>query len=210
MAVSGWQDVITGRLRHGPLRTVPGVEFRHGRFLVGFSEWLSVQRAELSATPKLRHREKPPMALWRMQLHPADAGSGTRHAVESLAAGFIGLGFRTDPGDLTLVTDPTAIPLNQRDYLDFARRMAVADKVLIIAHHYPLALATVASDYNYIRKPVPELGVWFRHFRRVGEVKYYSDWVTNVSDWQRLVMTDTISILNDPGGQSYQLIQAWP
>jgi hypothetical protein len=32
------------------------------------------------------------MAHWRMQLHPADAGSSTRHAVESLAAGFIGLG----------------------------------------------------------------------------------------------------------------------
>ena len=36
------------------------------------------------------------MAYWRMQLHPADPGNSTRHAVESLTAGFIGLGFRSD------------------------------------------------------------------------------------------------------------------
>lgn len=150
------------------------------------------------------------MAYWRMQLHPSDAGNGTRHAVESLSAGFIGLGFKSDPGDLMLVTDPSTIVQSQRDYLAFAQQMAVGDKVLIIAHHYPLALATVVGEYNYIRRPVPEIGVWFRHFRRVTDVKYYSDWVTNVTAAQKLVMTDTISVLNDPSGLSYQLIQSWP
>ena len=150
------------------------------------------------------------MAYWRMQLHPSDAGSGMRHAVESLSAGFIGLGFTSDPGDLLLVTDPSTIVQRQRDYLAFAHQMAVGDKVLIIAHHYPIALTTVAGEYNYIRHPVPEIGVWFRHFRRVAEVKYYCDWVTNAATAQKLVMTDTISVLNDPSGLSYQLIQSWP
>jgi len=68
----------------------------------------------------------------------------------------------------------------------------------------------VVGEYNYIRTPVPEIGVWFRHFRRVSEVKYYGDWVTNPADWQRLVMTDTISILNDPNSLSYRLIEEWP
>lgn len=102
------------------------------------------------------------------------------------------------------------LPANQRDYWHFAHGMAVGDQVLIIAHHFPFALATVTGEYNYIRTPVPELGVWFRHFRRIDDVKYYRDWITNAADWQRLIMTDTISILNDPNSQSYRLMQAWP
>jgi hypothetical protein len=149
------------------------------------------------------------MTYWRMQLHPDDPGGATRHAVESLAAGFIGLGFLNDPGDLTLAS-ASALPVGQRDCLDFAGRMAVGDKVLVIVHHFPFALATIAGEYNYIRRPEPELGVWFQHFRRVEQVKYYADWVTNAHDWQRLIMTDTISILNDPQSQSYGIIQTWP
>lgn len=84
------------------------------------------------------------MAYWRMQVH---------HAVQALAAGFVGFGYRSDFGDLTLVMDPAALPQGQRDWLDFARRMAVADKVLMISHHYPFARATVEGDYNYIRTP---------------------------------------------------------
>ena len=68
----------------------------------------------------------------------------------------------------------------------------------------------LAGDYNYVRRPEPEIGVWFNHFRRVSDVKYYGDWVTNAHDWQPLTMTDTISILNDPHSQSYRLIQSWP
>lgn len=61
--------------------------------------------------------------------------------------------------------------------------------MLIISHHFPFALATVAGDYNYIRQAVPEIGVWFRHFRRVKEVQLYSDRVTNAANWQQLKMT---------------------
>lgn len=97
----------------------------------------------------------------------------------------------------------------QKDYTDFANRMQIGDKVLIIVHHFPFALVTVAGEYNYIKEPVPEIGVWFRHFRRIVDAKYYYDHKTNAHQWDRLVMTDTISILTDPNSLSYKLINAW-
>src|SRR5688572_23109023 len=138
------------------------------------------------------------MSYWRMQLHPADSASAMKHAVESVGAGFIGLDFADDPGDLRSVARDD-LPAGQTDYWDFAHRMAVGDRVLIIVHHFPFALVTVSGDYNYIRSPEPELGVWFRHFRRVdpSRTMYYADRVTNVSRWDQYRMTDTISILND-------------
>lgn len=150
------------------------------------------------------------MAYWRMQLHPDDSGRSSRHAAESLSAGFIGLDFARDRGDMTLIHDASLLSSGEKDYLDFSRRMTVGDKVLVIAHNFPFALATVSGGYNYIRTPVPEIGVWFRHFRAVNDVKYYSDWITNALDWQRLIMTDAISILKDPNSKSYQLIADWP
>ena len=95
------------------------------------------------------------------------------------------------------------------DYWGFAHDMAIGDRVLIISHHFPFALATVAGDYNYIRQPVPEIGVWFRHFRRVKDVQLYSDRVTNAANWQQLKMTDTLARLQDAQSQSYQLIDSW-
>ncbi len=83
------------------------------------------------------------------------------------------------------------------------------DQVLIISHHFPFALVTVEGSYNYIRQTVPELGVWFRHFRRVKDVRLYSDYVTNAASWEQLTMTDTISPLRDPNSASYNLIKSW-
>jgi hypothetical protein len=145
-----------------------------------------------------------------MQLHPGDAPLAMQYAVESLAAGFIGLDFETDPGNLTLASRE-ALPGTQRDYIDFALRMDAGDKVLIIVHHFPFALCTVAGDYNYIRNPEPELGVWFRHFRRIdsSKTKYYADLVTNVRSWEQYKMTDAISVLEDPTSKSYKLIDTW-
>ncbi len=40
------------------------------------------------------------MAYWRMQLHPAEPSESVKGCVESLAAGYIGLDFATDVGDL--------------------------------------------------------------------------------------------------------------
>ena len=64
---------------------------------------------------------------------------------------------------------------------------------------------------NYIRTAEPEIGVWFRHFRRIGrnETRYYADYITDARTWQRIPMTDAISVLTDPQSQSYQLIEQW-
>lgn len=61
------------------------------------------------------------MTYWRMQLHPNQPGEATRHAVESLSAGFIGLDFAEDFGDLTLLPDASRLPVGHKDYLQFAR-----------------------------------------------------------------------------------------
>ena len=148
------------------------------------------------------------MTYWRMQLHPAEPGEAVKHAVESLAAGYIGLDFALDTGDL-LCVDQASLPSNQRDYWAFAHEMREGDRVLIIAHHFPFALASVSGPYNYIRSRDPELGVWFRHFRRVEGIRYYSDFVTDVRKWEQIKMTDTISPLRDPGTLSFRLIELW-
>lgn len=148
------------------------------------------------------------MNYWRMQLHPADPKRAGFHAAQSLCAEFIGLDFEQDEGDLMRATRQN-LPAKHRDYWGFAHDMVRGDKVLIISHHFPFALATVDGDYNYIRQPVPEIGVWFRHFRRVKDVQLYSDRVTNAAKWEQLKMTDTLARLQDTHSQSYQLIDSW-
>lgn len=149
------------------------------------------------------------MTHWRMQLHPSQPNVSAQHAHRSLAAGFIGLDFRGNPGDL-LTVKKQRLPERQRNYWAFAHDMSVGDKVLIVAHHFPLALVTVDGEYNYIRRPVPEIGVWFRHFRRVRDVRYYADWVTNAAAWERVTMTETILPLRAEDSASYRLIESWP
>jgi hypothetical protein len=87
--------------------------------------------------------------------------------------------------------------------------MSEGDLVLIYVHNYPFALARVSGPYNYIKTPVPELGVWFRHFRRVSEVRYYSDLVTNPLAWERSVTTATITPLRKEDTPSMKLINEW-
>lgn len=147
------------------------------------------------------------MTYWRMQLHPARPGQAIKYCAESLAAGYIGLDFE-DVGDL-MTKSQDGLPENQRDYWAFAHEMKINDTVLIIAHHFPFALVTVAGEYNYIRSKAPELGVWFRHFRKVKNVRYYGDFVTNANSWQSITMTDTISPLRKADSLSYQLIEEW-
>ncbi|WP_331876195.1 hypothetical protein [Longimicrobium sp.] len=145
-----------------------------------------------------------------MQMHPSDPANAMRYAVESIAAGFIGLDFAGDVGDLRRV-QRESLPPGQTDYHDFANRMQRGDRVLVMVHHFPFAVVSVAGDYNYVATPEPELGVWFRHFRRIdkGATRYYADRITNAKAWQPITMTDTISILKDPTGQTYQLIEGW-
>jgi hypothetical protein len=125
-----------------------------------------------------------------------------------LSAGFIGLDFNEDSGDLSKVR-VDEIDAGQKDYVQFWRDMEIEDRVLIMVHHFPFAVAEVAGGYNYIKNVEPEIGVWFRHFRRIKNVRYYSDFVTNAASWSPIVMTDTISILRDPESKSYRLIESW-
>jgi hypothetical protein len=87
--------------------------------------------------------------------------------------------------------------------------MDIGDWVLLFAHHFPLALARVAGPYNYIRSAAPEIGVWFRHFRKVEDIRYYGDFVTNARNWEPITMTATITPLREPGSASYQIIGRW-
>lgn len=79
---------------------------------------------------------------------------------------------------------------------------------MVMAHNYPFALVRVSGDYNYVRTQVNPL-LWFRHFREIGEIHYYADFVLNPKDWEEIAMPDTISILMNPNGTSYRLIERW-
>ena len=148
------------------------------------------------------------MAYWRMQLHPSESSVAIQHTVSSLTAGYIGLDFESDVPDM-LTIQKSDLPEKQRVYWAFAHEMAEDDRVLIFAHNFPFALARVKGPYNYIRSIAPEIGVWFRHFREVDEIRYYGDFLTNAHDWEPIPMPATINALRDRGAASYQLIDRW-
>jgi len=148
------------------------------------------------------------MNYWGMQLHPDNSQGAVKHTVESLAAGYIGLDFSSDVPDL-LSASQSELPENQRNYWSFAHEMEIGDWVLLFTHHFPFALARVSGQYNYIRSTSPEIGVWFRHFRKVDEVRYYGDFVPNVHKWEHITMTATITPLRDSEAETYQLIRRW-
>jgi hypothetical protein len=143
-----------------------------------------------------------------MQLHPDEAEGAIQHTVDCLAAGYIGLDFAEAVPDL-LTVGQDALPVNQRNYWGFAHEMDVGDRVLLFAHHFPFALVRVKGAYNYIRSHAPEIGVWFRHFRMVDDVRYYGDFVKNAHAWENLVMTATITPLREQNSASFQLIDRW-
>jgi hypothetical protein len=145
-----------------------------------------------------------------MQLHPGgDSTWAMEYAVHSVGTGFIGLDFDlTEDGKVVgdlLADNNQKIPSGQEKFVDLAKKMAVGDKVLIIVHHCPFAVVTVAGEYNYIKKSEPELKIWFRHFRKIKNPIYFSDFAVGNGKWlrsteiqmpltlQRLVSTDTLS-----------------
>jgi hypothetical protein len=97
----------------------------------------------------------------------------------------------------------------QINYLPFATEMKKGDKVLVIVHQFPFAVVTVEGDYNYIRQIEPELGVWFRHFRRINarEVIYFADYNKNAKSWEQYVMVNAIQKLVEQDTKSYKLIE---
>jgi hypothetical protein len=141
-------------------------------------------------------------------LHPGQSGESVRHTVRCVSAGYIGLDFDIDVPDL-LTVPKSALPEKQRNYWAFAREMEVGDRVVLFTHHFPFALVRVAGPYNYIRAAAPEIGVWFRHFRRVDDVRYYGDFVTNARNWEAITMSATITPLRETGSNSHQLIERW-
>jgi hypothetical protein len=148
------------------------------------------------------------MTYWRMQLHPNEPEGAIWHTVQSLSAGYIGLDFSIDVPDMLTIRQE-GLPENQRNYWAFAHEMAIDDRVLLFTHHFPFALARVRGPYNYIRVIAPEIGVWFRHFRKVEDVRYYGDLATNAQDWERITMTATITPLRETDTASFQLIERW-
>jgi hypothetical protein len=146
------------------------------------------------------------MTYWRMQLHPNESEAAIKNTVESLSAGYVGLDFSADVPDL-LTIKQEVLPAHQRNYWAFAHEMEVDDRVLLFAHHFPFALARVTGVYNYIREAAPEIGVWFRHFRSVDDVRYYGDFVTNAHKWKPIRMTATITPLRKPTTASFRLIK---
>lgn len=148
------------------------------------------------------------MAYWRMQVHPNDAKSAMRHTVQSLAAGFIGLDFEEDVPDMKTISQEQ-LPERERQYWAFAHEMDEGDHVLVFAHHYPVALVRIAGEYNYIRSEQSHIGIWFRHFRRVKDVKYFADFRTDARSWERITMTATITPLRDRDSASFRLIETW-
>jgi hypothetical protein len=143
-----------------------------------------------------------------MQLHPSEPGGSVRHTVKSLSAGYIGLDFAEDFRDMTTV-EKEDLPANQRNYWAFAHEMDENDRVLLFTHHFPFALVRVAGPYNYIHSIAPEIGVWFRHFRKVDDIRYFGDFVTNARSWKPVVMTATITPLRRRNSASRQLIERW-
>jgi hypothetical protein len=143
-----------------------------------------------------------------MQLHPDESQGAVRHTVESLTAGYIGLDFEYSVPDM-LTVEQAALPQAHRNYWAFAHEMQPGDIVLLFAHHFPFALARVAGPYNYIRERAPAIGVWFRHFRKIEDVRYYADFVTDARSWEPLTMAATITPLHDRGSGSFQLIDRW-
>lgn len=148
------------------------------------------------------------MTYWRMQVHPSESVGAVRHTVACLTAGYIGLDFAGDVPDM-LTISRESLPVNQRNYWGFAHEMEEGDYVLLFTHHFPFALVKVAGPYNYIRSIAPEIGVWFRHFRKISDIQYFGDFTTNVRLWEPIVMTATITPLRDPHTASYQLITRW-
>jgi hypothetical protein len=140
-----------------------------------------------------------------------------RHTVTCLAANLIGLDFGeysgpTRPGDDVgdlLYVDPASLPETQRAFRAFATDMQEDDYVLVMAHNFPFALCRVAGPYKYVREIPQEPKIWFHHCRRVEDVRYYGDLVTDAHAWQRLPTPQTLARVSDEDGPVFQLIRRW-
>jgi hypothetical protein len=148
------------------------------------------------------------MTYWRMQIHLDDSRTTFRDTIMSLAGGYIGIDSPGDAGDLGAVLRD-ALPASQREAWAFAQEMAIGDRALVFARHFPFALVRIAGRYNHVRTPIPEHGILFRHFRRIDDARYYADLAQNPREWESIAMTERVAPLRDQNSLSYQLIERW-
>jgi len=149
------------------------------------------------------------MNYWRMQLHSSDSEHATRHTFRCLAAGYVGLDFHADVGDLMKVEREAITPSTQRHYHDFAWKMEDGDFVLVVVRNEPFALVRVAGEYNYTTTP-STLGVWFRHFRAIGRdsMAFWDDRRGRSQSADHAPMAGTLQIVN-PGTLACDVIEDW-
>jgi hypothetical protein len=146
------------------------------------------------------------MRYWRMQLHPNEPEQAAFYTINSLASKFIGIDFIDDMGDLTLKEELGTTPNN---FKAFVHEIKKEDIVLISLHHQPFAVLTEIGEYNYIKRPVSELNIWFKHFRRFNKISYYSDAYGKLKEQHsNLVMTNTFSEASIDS-KSGKLISDW-
>lgn len=146
--------------------------------------------------------------IWRMQLHPNESSRSMEHTTRCLAAGYVGLGFDNDPGDLA------ALPASDLDTKTnnihaFVHEIQREDRIVIFSRNRPLAMVSDIGPYNFIREPVPELRIWFRHFRQFSKLSWYADAIGNTPPEPQIVMTNTFSGAS-PDSETGKLAMRWP
>ena len=147
------------------------------------------------------------MAFWRMQLHPERIDRARDLALESLERGYVGLDFRGKVGNLSVSHDGTE--KGQRPYRLIQSEMAVGDLVLIQVGEEPLALAEVEGDYEFEPDPKNARGVWFRHMRKVGNVRYYDVYIQSGATRERLPLRPALQAVRRTDQPAYRLIERW-
>lgn len=154
------------------------------------------------------------MNYWRMNLHPNESMKSISHTTASLTANYIGLGFLNDPGDLEI---SSPLPIHQSNneftYWQFYAELKIGETVAIFAHNLPFALVQVSGEYNYIKSPMPESGLWFNHFRKIENLRYFLDeytfekWINFFENPPPTQMT--IQRHSDTSKPIYKFIEAW-
>lgn len=143
-----------------------------------------------------------------MQLHPNDSAYATDYTVKCLSKNYVGLDFDDDKSDLTTYDDSEleTFPNNIRA---FAKAISKDDIIIIFHHNIPFALVTEIEEYNYIKKVIPEMEIWFRHFRRFNKISYFNDvYKQGKNEHYMLAMTNTISEASEDT-KTVDLIKDW-
>ncbi|WP_061243625.1 hypothetical protein [Leptospira interrogans] len=148
------------------------------------------------------------MKYWRMQLHPDDQSLATDYTVKCLTNNYVGLDFPSGSYDLSEydIDKLEAFPNNIRA---FAKQITYNDYILIFHHNIPFALITEIGNYNYLKEVIPEMGIWFRHFRRFKKISYFNDvYKQGKDEHYKITMANTISEASEDT-KTVELIKDW-